>query len=148
MKRSHRVLKVTVFDPACVSLRPASSTPQRPSASAASWTGCWSGAGTGKSVLVGDELSSSDPEKYTIKNISFNCCSTSAMFRVCLCASFPWPWKQKCNFTGFWTLTDFCDLKQTPMALYSGRQLFFVPSLSLQSVVLIFITPHHVTSWD
>ena len=49
-------------------------------------------AGTGKSVLVGDKLSSLDSDKYAIKNVPFNYYTTSAMLQgtraadlVCVC---------------------------------------------------------------
>lgn len=38
-------------------------------------------AGTGKSVLVGDKLSSLDSDKYVIKNVPFNFYTTSAMLQ-------------------------------------------------------------------
>ncbi|XP_063077561.1 dynein axonemal heavy chain 9-like [Engraulis encrasicolus] len=41
-------------------------------------------AGTGKSVLVGDKLSSLDPDKYAIKNVPFNYYTTSAMLQAVL----------------------------------------------------------------
>uniref|UniRef100_A0A8C5WIH4 Dynein axonemal heavy chain 17 n=1 Tax=Leptobrachium leishanense TaxID=445787 RepID=A0A8C5WIH4_9ANUR len=41
-------------------------------------------AGTGKSVLVGDKLSSLDPEEYMIKNVPFNYYTTSAMLQAIL----------------------------------------------------------------
>ncbi|KAM8946996.1 dynein axonemal heavy chain 9 [Pelodytes ibericus] len=41
-------------------------------------------AGTGKSVLVGDKLSSLDPDEYMIKNVPFNYYTTSAMLQAIL----------------------------------------------------------------
>ncbi|XP_077110730.1 dynein axonemal heavy chain 9 isoform X2 [Ranitomeya variabilis] len=41
-------------------------------------------AGTGKSVLVGDKLSSLDPDEYLIKNVPFNYYTTSAMLQAIL----------------------------------------------------------------
>ncbi|XP_061912443.1 dynein heavy chain 9, axonemal isoform X3 [Entelurus aequoreus] len=41
-------------------------------------------AGTGKSVLVGDKLSSLDPDKYMVKNVPFNYYTTSAMLQAVL----------------------------------------------------------------
>ncbi|XP_041939413.1 dynein heavy chain 9, axonemal [Alosa sapidissima] len=41
-------------------------------------------AGTGKSVLVGDKLSSLDSDKYVIKNVPFNYYTTSAMLQAVL----------------------------------------------------------------
>ncbi|XP_028842651.1 dynein heavy chain 9, axonemal-like isoform X2 [Denticeps clupeoides] len=41
-------------------------------------------AGTGKSVLVGDQLRSLDLEKYTVKNVPFNYYTTSAMLQAVL----------------------------------------------------------------
>lgn len=38
-------------------------------------------AGTGKSVIVGDKLSSLDPEEYMVKNVPFNYYTTSAMLQ-------------------------------------------------------------------
>lgn len=38
-------------------------------------------AGTGKSVLVGAQLASLDPEKYLVKNVPFNYYTTSAMLQ-------------------------------------------------------------------
>ncbi|KAG7261788.1 hypothetical protein CRUP_006796 [Coryphaenoides rupestris] len=39
---------------------------------------------TGKSVLVGDKLSSLDPERYATKNVPFNYYTTSAMLQAVL----------------------------------------------------------------
>ncbi|XP_063817028.1 dynein axonemal heavy chain 9 isoform X3 [Pseudophryne corroboree] len=41
-------------------------------------------AGTGKSVLVGEKLSSLDPDEYLIKNVPFNYYTTSAMLQAIL----------------------------------------------------------------
>ncbi|XP_072259402.1 dynein axonemal heavy chain 9 [Pyxicephalus adspersus] len=41
-------------------------------------------AGTGKSVLVGEKLSSLDPDEYLIKNVPFNYYTTSAMLQAVL----------------------------------------------------------------
>nr|XP_057916965.1 dynein heavy chain 9, axonemal [Doryrhamphus excisus] len=41
-------------------------------------------AGTGKSVLVADKLSSLDPDKYMVKNVPFNYYTTSAMLQAVL----------------------------------------------------------------
>lgn len=41
-------------------------------------------AGTGKSVLVGEKLSSLDPDEYMIKNVPFNYYTTSAMLQAVL----------------------------------------------------------------
>ncbi|XP_069510616.1 dynein axonemal heavy chain 9 [Ambystoma mexicanum] len=41
-------------------------------------------AGTGKSVLVGDKLTSLDPDEYMVKNVPFNYYTTSAMLQAIL----------------------------------------------------------------
>ncbi|XP_061561508.1 dynein heavy chain 9, axonemal isoform X3 [Phycodurus eques] len=41
-------------------------------------------AGTGKSVLVGDKLTSLDPDKYVVTNVPFNYYTTSAMLQAVL----------------------------------------------------------------
>lgn len=95
-----------------------------------------------KSVLVGDELGSSDPEKHGIEIVSCSgCLCVFPCSRLTLRAEV----LSKVQLHWLLDIDRFLWSKANTRGSFLRPSAVSVPSLSSQSVVLIFISPHHVT---